>query len=123
MSELPPDLTPDKSHRKGGRKAGPVANKQRHVISVRLTDAEYLRLTGEAEKYKRKLGEVLRAVWLNQRSVTKLSVPPTVEHVKQRVQLAEMATQVHGLVQQEGHSDATSKALFVVLSQLNLMLA
>lgn len=122
MSELLPDSTPDKNHRKGGRKVGPVAKKQRHVISVRLTDAEYLRLTGEAEKYKRKLGEMLRAVWLNQHSVTKLSVPPTVEHAKQRVQLAEMATQVHTLVEQGGHSEDTSQGLLIILDQLNLML-
>lgn len=123
MSEPPPDSLPDKNHRKGGRKPGPVANKQRHVISVRLTDVEYLRLMGETAKYKLSQGEVLRAVWLNQHSVTKLSVPPTVEGVKQRVQLAEMATHVHALVKQGGHSEATSKALLVVLNQLNLMLA
>ena len=38
-----PDSTPPRS-RKGGRKAGPLAEKQRHVVSVRLTDAEHERL-------------------------------------------------------------------------------
>ena len=56
------DSTPPRS-RKGGRKAGPLAEKQRHVVSVRLTDAEHERLSQEAERYNLSQGEVLRSVW------------------------------------------------------------
>ncbi|WP_035566134.1 hypothetical protein [Hymenobacter sp. IS2118] len=123
MSEPPSDSLPDKNHRKGGRKPGPVANKQRHVISVRLTDAEYLRLMGETAKYKLSQGEVLRAVWLNQHSITKLSVPPTVERAKQRVQLVGMANDLQALLKRGGHGEDTNKVLLSLVAQLTLMLA
>lgn len=123
MSEPPPESLPDNNHRKGGRKPGPVDKKQRHVISVRLTDAEYLRLMGETAKYKLSQGEVLRAVWLNQHSITKLSVPPTVERAKQRVQLAGMANDLQALLKRGGHVEATNRVLLSLMGQLTLMLA
>jgi hypothetical protein len=118
MAELPPL----KSHRKGGRKPSPPAVKQRHTVSVRLTDAEYLRLTEEAIKYNRKLGEVLRAVWLNQNSVTKLSVPPTPDRAKQIAQLAGMADDLSKLTKQSGHNENVNKGLLVVLKQMHSLL-
>lgn len=123
MSEPTPDSRPGKDHRKGGRKPGPAANKQRHVISVRLTDAEYLRLMGESTKYKISQGEVLRAVWLNQHSITKLSVPPTVERAKQRVKLAGMTNDLQALLKRGGHGEAANKVLLSLVEQLTLMLA
>lgn len=118
MTEPQPDSHP----RKGGRKPGPIANKQRHVVSVRLKDAEYLRLTAEATKHNRRLGEVLRAVWLNQHSVTKLPVPLTPERAKQIVQLAGMAEDLNKLTRQGGYGENINRGLLVVLQQMHVLL-
>jgi hypothetical protein len=122
MAELPPDALPLKLPRKGGRKPGPVADKQRHVVSVRLTDAEYLRLTEEATKFNRGQGEVLRLVWLNQNSTSKLAVPPTPEQAKQIAQLAGMADDLGKLAKQGGHSPNIGKGLLLVLQQMHALL-
>jgi hypothetical protein len=122
MTDPQPDSLPPKRPRKGGRKPGPIADKQRHTVSVRLTDAEYWRLTMDATKYNRKLGEVLRAVWLNQHSVTKLPVPPTPERAKQIAQLADMADDLSKLTRQGGHGENISKGLLVVLKKMHALL-
>jgi hypothetical protein len=69
----PAESTPHRP-RKGGRKASPLTEKQRHVVSVRLTDAEHERLNREAERYQLSQGEVLRSVWLKQDTATKLAL-------------------------------------------------
>ncbi len=81
--------------RKGGRKASPLAEKQRHVVSVRLTDAEHERLTREAGRHQLSQGEVLRSVWLKQDTAAKLPTPPTPEEAKQLAQLAGMAANLN----------------------------
>lgn len=122
MAELPPDDSSFKLPRKGGRKPGPIADKQRHVVSVRLTDAEYLRLTKEAVTLNRGQGEVLRLVWLNQNSTAKLPVPPTPERAKQIAQLAGMAVDLGKLTEQGGHGQNIAKGLLVVLQQMHALL-
>lgn len=108
--------------RKGGRKASPLAEKQRHVVSVRLTDAEHERLTQEAERHQLSQGEVLRSVWLKQDTATKLPTPPTPEEAKQLAQLAGMAANLNQLtklahLQQDQRSGATT-----VLGQMHHLL-
>ncbi|OWP61454.1 hypothetical protein CDA63_19335 [Hymenobacter amundsenii] len=117
----PLDSTPHRP-RKGGRKPGPVAAKQRHVVSVRLTDAERERLTQEAERYQLSQGEVLRSVWLKQDTAAKLQAPPTPEQARQLVQLTGMAANLNQLtklahLKQEQHIGATT-----VLGQLHDLL-
>ena len=116
-----PDSTPHRP-RKGGRKAGPLAEKQRHVVSVRLTDAEHERLTREAERYHLSQGEVLRSVWLKQDTATKLVAPPTPEQAKQLAQLAGMAANLNQLtklahLQQDQRTGATT-----ILGQMHHLL-
>lgn len=117
----PADSTPHRP-RKGGRKPGPVTEKQRHVVSVRLTDAEHERLTVEAERYRLSQGEVLRSVWVKQDTATKLPAPPTPEEAKQLAQLAGMAANLNQLtklahLQQDQRAGATT-----VLGQLHHLL-
>ena len=117
----PLDSTPHRP-RKGGRKPGPVAEKQRHVVSVRLTDAERERLTQEAERYQLSQGEVLRSVWLKQDTAAKLQAPPTPEQARQLAQLAGMAANLNQItklahLKQEQHIGATT-----VLGQMHDLL-
>lgn len=116
-----PDSTPHRP-RKAGRKPGPVAAKQRHVVSVRLTDAERQRLTQEAERYQLSQGELLRSVWLKQDTAAKLQAPPTPEQARQLVQLTGMAANLNQLtklahLKQEQHIGATT-----VLGELHELL-
>ena len=108
--------------RKGGRKASPLTEKQRHVVSVRLTDAERERLNREAERHQLSQGEVLRSVWLKQDTATKLPTPPTPEEAKQLAQLAGMAANLNQLtklahLQQDERTGATT-----VLGQMHQLL-
>ena len=117
----PANSTPHRS-RKGGRKPGPLADKQRHVVSVRLTDAEHERLTQEAERYRLSQGEVLRSVWLKQNTATRLPTPPTPEEARQLAQLAGMAANLNQLtklahLQQDQRAGATT-----VLGQMHHLL-
>jgi methionyl-tRNA synthetase len=117
----PTDSIPHRP-RKGGRKPGPLAEKQRHVVSVRLTDAEHERLTREAERYQLSQGEVLRSVWRRQNTATKLVAPPTPEQAKQLAQLAGMAANLNQLtklahLQQDQRAGATT-----VLGQMHHLL-
>jgi hypothetical protein len=117
----PAESTPHRP-RKGGRKASPLTEKQRHVVSVRLTDAEHERLNREAERHQLSQGEVLRSVWLKQDTATKLPTPPTPEQARQLAQLAGMAANLNQLtklahLQQDQRSGATT-----VLGQLHHLL-
>ena len=116
-----PDSTPYRS-RKGGRKPGPLAEKQRHVVSVRLTDGEHERLSRDAERYRLSQGEVLRSVWRKQDTATKLTAPPTPEEARLLVQLAGMAANLNQLtklahLQQDQRAGATT-----VLGQMHQLL-
>jgi len=117
----PANSTPHRP-RKGGRKAGPLAEKQRHVVSVRLTDKEHERLNREAERYRLSQGEVLRSVWLKQDTAMKLPAPLTPEEAKQLAQLAGMAANLNQItklahLQQDQRSGAAT-----VLGQMHHLL-
>jgi hypothetical protein len=108
--------------RKGGRKASPLAEKQRHVVSVRLTDKEHERLNREAERYRLSQGEVLRSVWLKQDTATKLPAPPTPDEARLLVQLAGMAANLNQItklahLEQDQRAGATT-----VLGQMHHLL-
>jgi len=116
-----PDSTPHRP-RKGGRKAGPLAEKQRHVVSVRLTDAEHERLTREAERYQLSQGEVLRSVWRKQHTATKLVAPPTPEQAQQRAQLAGMAANLNQLTKQGHQGQDIREGAILLLRKMNTLL-
>lgn len=114
--------SPSYRPRKGGRKASPLAEKQRHVVSVRLTDAEHERLNQEVERYRLSQGEVLRSVWLKQDTATKLPASLTPEEARQLAQLAGMAANLNQLtklahLQQDQRAGATT-----VLGQMHHLL-
>ncbi|RZK25184.1 MAG: MobC family plasmid mobilization relaxosome protein [Hymenobacter sp.] len=111
-ASAPANSTPHRP-RRGGRKAGPLAEKQRHVVSVRLTDKERERLNREAERYHLSQGEVLRSVWWKQDTATKLPAPPTPEEARLLVQLAGMAANLNQItklahLQQDQRSGAAT---------------
>ena len=117
----PANATPQRP-RKGGRKPGPLAEKQRHVVSVRLTDAEHERLTTEAERYRLSQGEVLRSVWLHQDTATKLPTPPTPEQARQLAQLAGMAANLNQLTKLAHLSQDQRTGATTVLGQMHHLL-
>jgi hypothetical protein len=116
-----PDSTPHRP-RKGGRKPGPLADKQRHVVSVRLTDAEHERLTTEADRYRLSQGEVLRSVWLKQDTATKLAPPPSPEQARQLAQLAGMAANLNQLTKLAHLSQDQRTGATTVLGQMHHLL-
>ncbi len=122
MEELtPPDSIPHRP-RKGGRKPGPVAEKQRHVVSVRFTDAEHARLTQEAERYRLSQGEALRSVWRKQDTATKLAAPPTPEQARQLAQLAGMAANLNQLTKLAHLGQDQRTGATTVLGQMHHLL-
>jgi hypothetical protein len=122
MAETTPsDSTPYRP-RKGGRKPGPPAEKQRHVVSVRLTDAEHERLTTEAERYRLSQGEVLRSVWLKQDTATKLAAPPSPEQARQLAQLAGMAANLNQLTKLAHLGQDQRTGATTVLGQMHQLL-
>ena len=116
-----PDSTAHRP-RKGGRRPGPVAEKQRHVVSVRLTDAERERLTQEAERYQVSQGEVLRSVWLKQDTAAKLQAPPTPEQARQLAQLAGMAANLNQLTKLAHLGQDQRTGATTVLGQMHHLL-
>ncbi|GGG62423.1 plasmid mobilization protein [Hymenobacter glacieicola] len=117
----PANSTPHRP-RKGGRKPGPLADKQRHVVSVRLTDAEHERLTQEAERYRLSQGEVLRSVWLKQKTAAKLQAPPTPEEARQLAQLAGMAANLNQLTKLAHLGQDQRTGATTVLGQMHHLL-
>jgi len=117
----PTDATPPRS-RKGGRKPGPLADKQRHVVSVRLTDAEHERLNREAERHRLSQGEVLRSVWLKQDTAAKLPTPPTPEQARQLAQLAGMAANLNQLTKLAHLGQDQRTGATAVLGQMHHLL-
>ena len=114
--------SPSNRPRRGGRKPGPAERKQRHVVSVRLTDAEHARLSQEAAQFNRSQGEVLRAVWLNQDTATKLPAPRTPEQARELAQLAGMAANLNQLTKQGHQGEDIRAAVAVVLRQMHSLL-
>ena len=117
----PADATSQRS-RKGGRKPGPLAEKQRHVVSVRLTDAEHERLNREAERHRLSQGEVLRSVWLKQDTAAKLPAPPTPEEARQLAQLAGMAANLNQLTKLAHLGQDQRTGATTVLGQMHQLL-
>lgn len=117
----PADSTPHRP-RKGGRKAGPLAEKQRHVVSVRLTDKEHERLNREAERYHLSQGEVLRSVWLKQDTATKLPAPPTPDEARLLVQLAGMAANLNQITKLAHLQQDQRTGAATVLGQMHHLL-
>lgn len=117
----PADSTPHRP-RKGGRKASPLTEKQRHVVSVRLTDKEHERLNREAERHHLSQGEVLRSVWLQQDTAAKLSAPPTPEEAKQLAQLAGMAANLNQLTKLAHLQQDQRTGAATVLGQMHHLL-
>ena len=122
MDPQPAADTPKPDHRKGGRKPTPVATKQRHVVSVRLTDAEHERLCEEARRHRLSHGEVLRSVWLKQDTVSKLPTPRTPEEARELAQLAGMATNLNQLTKQGHLGQPVGQGVMVVLRQMHALL-
>jgi hypothetical protein len=117
----PADSTPHRP-RKSGRKASPLSEKQRHVVSVRLTDAEHERLSREAERYRLSQGEVLRSVWSKQDTAAKLPAPLTPEEAKQLAQLAGMAANLNQLTKLAHLQQDQRTGAATVLGQMHHLL-
>ncbi len=122
MEPTPAANSPKPDHRKGGRKPTPAATKQRHVVSVRLTDAEHERLTKEAARHRLSLGEVLRSVWAKQDTSAKLPTPRTPEQARELAALAGMATNLNQLTKQGHLGQQVGQAVLVVLRQMHALL-
>ena len=111
-----------RSPRKSGRKPGPIAEKQRHPVTVRLTDAEYARLVGEAEQFRCSQGEVLRAVWLRRDTARYLPTPRTPEQARELAQLAGMAANLNQLTKQSHQGQDVRAGVVTVLTQMHALL-
>lgn len=119
MAALP---SSEKPPRKGGRKPGPPEAKQRHVVSVRLTDAEHVRLTAAVATYKISHGEVLRAAWCNPNASLARPVPPSPERARDIARLAGMADELTAFRQQPLTTPTLEQGLLVVLRQMHALL-
>ena len=122
METPKPADAPSQRSRKGGRKPGPQAEKQRHVVSVRLTDAEHERLNREAERHRLSQGEVLRSVWLKQDTATKLPTPRTPEQARELAQLAGMAANLNQLTKLAHLGQDQRTGATTVLGQMHQLL-
>ena len=122
MEPTPAADSASPTRRTGGRKPGPVAAKQRHVVSVRLTDAEHERLSREAERHRLSQAEVLRSVWLKQDTAAKLPTPRTPEQARELAQLAGMATNLNQLTKQGHLGQPVGQGVLVVLRQMHALL-
>jgi len=122
METPKPADAPSQRSRKGGRKPGPQAEKQRHVVSVRLTDAEHERLNREAERHRLSQGEVLRSVWLKQDTAAKLVAPPSPEQARQLAQLAGMAANLNQLTKLAHLGQDQRTGATTVLGQMHQLL-
>jgi len=122
MADLATPDSPPHRPRKGGRKPSPQAEKQRHVVSVRLTDAEHERLMLEAERHQVSQGEVLRSVWRKQHTATKLPIPPTPEQARERAQLAGMAANLNQLTKQGHQGQDIREGAIILLRKMNTLL-
>lgn len=91
---------PEKPERRRGGRQKKTTLKQSHVISVRLTDAEYAELAREAAEVGKHYGEVLRAVWLGTPYEPLARTPRTVEEKEERRQIIGMAGNLNQMTKQ-----------------------
>jgi len=117
MSFDQPPATP----RRRGRQPKTMPH-QVHTVSVRLTEAEYQKLTTEAATYRKSLGEVLRAVWTGTPDAARLPRPRTVEEIAQLRQLAGLANNLNQLTKQLHAGAAVQQGARQVLVQLHQVL-
>ena len=96
---MSPDSSEQPERRRGGRQKK-TTPKQSHVVSVRLTDAEYAELAREAAEVGKPFGEVLRAVWLGTPHQSLERMPRTVEEKEERRQLIGMAGNLNQMCKQ-----------------------
>jgi hypothetical protein len=122
MDPSPAADSPPPRSRKGGRKPGPVAEKQRHVVSVRLTDAEHKRLEGEAARYRLSQGEVLRSVWRKRDTAAVLPAPRTPAQARELAQLAGMAANLNQLTKLAHLGQDQRAGAATVLGQMHHLL-
>ena len=113
---------PEKPKLRAGRQPKKTG-KQSHTISVRLTDAEYEKLTAEAVEYRTSMGEVLRAVWLGTPEEARARKPLTAEELEQRQQLIGMAGNLNQMTKQRPAGPGVQQAAAQLLAQLHHLLA
>ena len=89
--------SPEEPERRRGGRQKKTTPKQSHVVSVRLTDAEYAELAREAAEVGKHYGEVLRAVWCGTPHQSLTRTPRTVEEREERRQLIGMAGNLNQL--------------------------
>jgi hypothetical protein len=99
MPADPPENPEKPERRRGGRKKK-TTSRQEHVVSVRLTDAEYAELAREAAEVGKYHGELLRAVWLGTPYEPLARTPRTAEEKEERRQLIGMAGNLNQMTKQ-----------------------
>lgn len=92
--------SPEKPERRRGGRRKKATLKQSHVVSVRLTDAEYAELCREAAEVGKYHGELLRAVWLGTPYEPLARPPRTAEEKEERRQIIGMAGNLNQITKQ-----------------------
>lgn len=119
---MSPD-SPEKPERRRGGRQKKTTPKQSHVVSVRLTDAEYAELAREAAEVGKHYGEVLRAVWLGTPHQSLARTPRTVEEKEKERQLIGMAGNLNQMAKQLHAGPAVREEAGQLLAQLRHLLA
>lgn len=122
MSIDPSEESSEKPKRRAGRQPK-TTPKQSHVISVRLTDAEYAELVIESEEFRLSMGEVLRAVWLGTPDEARARKPLTAEQMADRRQIIGMASNLNQITKQLNAGPDVREAAKQALAELNQLLA
>lgn len=118
-----PSENPEKPERRRGGRQKKTTAKQSHVVSVRLTDAEYAELAREAAEVGKHYGEVLRAVWLGTPYEPLARTPRTQEEKEERRQLLGMAGNLNQLTKQLHAGPAVREAAAQLLARMQQILA
>ena len=122
MSTEPSEKSSENPKRRAGRQKQ-TTPRQTHVISVRLTDAEYEELATEAEEYNLSMGEVLRAVWRGTPDEARARKPLTIEQLAERRQIIGMASNLNQMTKQLHAGPDVREAAKQALAELNHLLA
>ena len=118
-----PTENPEKPERRRGGRQKKITPMQSHVVSVRLTDAEYAELEREAAEVGKYHGELLRAVWLGTPYEPLARTPRTAEEKEERRQLLGMAGDLHQVNKQLQADPAMRKAAEQLLERMQRILA
>ena len=114
--------SPEKPERRRGGRQKKTTPLQSHVVSVRLTDAEYAELAREAAEVGKHYGEVLRAVWLGTPHQSLVRTPRTVEEKEERRQLIGMAGNLNQMAKQLHAGPAVREAAAQLLARIQHLL-